>query len=143
MTAAEDAAAEAWVRGVDPDPDPAVWPRPDQGRSGREVALEAVLLYAFAAPYQATAQDDALLALLDDLERAAELYTKPPEPLCAHCGLAPIRVKNSKVACRTLEDLCARCHQFAREHKGALPTAAHNYRQARRLGLLWPPRKAA
>lgn len=128
-----DALAEAWVRSVDPDPDPELWPRPDEGRlRGEVLSAEVAILVALAGP--------------GDRYKPGDVTAADPAPdaaACWHCGLAAIKVRAARIAGTSLVNLCGRCYEHARRHAGRLPSARLNHLHRRRLGRLDEIRAAA
>ena len=140
-----DAIADEWVTARDPDPDPAVWPAPDEGRpshdrrtrpqepaplqpsEGNEWALRVDP--DWQTPDYFTRQDTAMRAALAELyahQVEARRAAPPPSPYrgdCEHCGLAEIQAGG----------LCGRCWKYGRRHDGALPGARLNALHRRRL----------
>lgn len=134
---AADAAADAWVRSIDPDPDPRLWPAPDEGRYRLQVhAAATALVVAALAAGRPGADDGDMLDELEAARQARDAAATVSPRLCSHCRLAPVRVKRSTRCGRTVTDVCGRCYEHFRRHAGRLPSARLNYRQALRDGLL-------
>lgn len=113
-----DRLADEWVESVlGDDLDPEVWPRPDEGRTGREVSL-------FVVPEPS----EALGGLLFASWPAAE--NSPGRPLCSHCGLEPRKVQWSRKY--GVRDVGNRCYTFALRNGGRLPDRRLNWLYAHR-----------
>ena len=77
-----DAATDEWMRSIDPDPDPRVWPSPTEGR------------------YRGTLRP---LSAVDELEGVER---------CSHCRIGALAYRRTRRWGQDWRDLCERCRKY-------------------------------